>query len=652
MLSKFNKYLTKGTSASLPLPQQEEESNSKQQIQQQAQEHKLDQSQVRPLLHGQREEHGEEQKQDQKQWQIQAQERLQASLKRQRSDQNKQERKEKEEKDREEKEKPQGIAKRASSLYEMVQIKDPATWTVGEVIIWISQKPGLAEIGPTIHKHCIDGYIMMSYLSNNILKDELGVLSYGTRVKFLEEIEKLKYMASKKLYSSERTGCGTDKRNGAYGANIDGFDATSSASTSANKHIRKIDQNHGIEDINDISIESRMYVEDNMPDKIPKEKAISAFAASDFSTSDPLDSRIKIGIGTTKNNLDSKELDPKEWKKMLARKIDAEKKRQKRAELKKDPIKYEEYLRRERERNSRRRAALKLQKGVGNNSRGRSKIRERNSSKQGDINEIKEYGSKYSNGYLEDYYQYSAGESEDDNDRKSLPLAELMKKNMRNDDNGEDMEITSSEGSCYSNNDEACWEEGGYVDKYNATIKVSDNANDKCNESTENSEDKENKENGLCKESEQIQSEKLSAAEKESADCVKDSENMHVDMGDDANEVIKTMEINGKCTTSEGEGEGNNQSEDLEKNEMTVKTEKEPQPVVAAGEQGLAELDNETSKDKTKIEVESMSMSAKSDSENEDLDENSNNGDNDRNEKVEDVSRREQLNVQGIALLG
>ncbi|KAJ2791217.1 hypothetical protein H4R20_006895, partial [Coemansia guatemalensis] len=53
-------------------------------------------------------------------------------------------------------------------------------------------------------------------------------------------------------------------------------------------------------------------------------------------------------------------------KRSASRVADAEKKRQKRAELKKDPVLYAEYLQKERERNARRRARLRAERGRSN----------------------------------------------------------------------------------------------------------------------------------------------------------------------------------------------------------------------------------------------------------------------------------------------
>ncbi|OLY83200.1 Protein pob1, partial [Smittium mucronatum] len=71
--------------------------------------------------------------------------------------------------------------------------KDPRDWSVDDVCAWLMSSPYLSDLVPTIKAHSLDGHILINYISNAVLREELGVLAFGKRVRFLEALEALKY---------------------------------------------------------------------------------------------------------------------------------------------------------------------------------------------------------------------------------------------------------------------------------------------------------------------------------------------------------------------------------------------------------------------------------------------------------------------------
>ncbi|OMJ09269.1 hypothetical protein AYI69_g10751 [Smittium culicis] len=71
--------------------------------------------------------------------------------------------------------------------------KDPKSWTVDEVCAWVSSFPYLADLVPIFKSHSLDGHVLINYISNAVLREELGILAFGKRVRFLEALEALKW---------------------------------------------------------------------------------------------------------------------------------------------------------------------------------------------------------------------------------------------------------------------------------------------------------------------------------------------------------------------------------------------------------------------------------------------------------------------------
>ncbi|PVV04138.1 hypothetical protein BB560_001369 [Smittium megazygosporum] len=201
---------------------------------------------------------------------------------------------------------------------------DPINWSVDEVCEWFGSQPRLAEFVPFIKAHRLDGHILLNYLSNSVLRDELGVTAFGQRVKLLEALEALKWKSSNEKADYTEM----NYRNGSWPSQTD----------------------------------SRTVVDYSFPRTVAiKEKAKSLSKSPEPKNEDPTNqySRNKsLSLGNTSA------LCEKEIKKAANRMADAEKKRRKRAELKKDPIAYAIYLQKERDRNAKRREKMKGTKKI------------------------------------------------------------------------------------------------------------------------------------------------------------------------------------------------------------------------------------------------------------------------------------------------
>ncbi|PIA17504.1 hypothetical protein COEREDRAFT_80508 [Coemansia reversa NRRL 1564] len=182
----------------------------------------------------------------------------------------------------------------ASSSTDLALPAHPPQWTVDDVYRWAQTQPYVADVAAALREHAIDGHVLINYVTNTVLADELGIAAFGTRVRVLEAIEALRW------------GLGL------------------------------------------CSVR-------------PQPERQSSPASSQSSRRSASQSPI--------SDRDSKDDSPDaahQSKRSASRVADAEKKRQKRAELKKDPVLYAEYLQKERERNARRRARLRAERGRSN----------------------------------------------------------------------------------------------------------------------------------------------------------------------------------------------------------------------------------------------------------------------------------------------
>ncbi|ORX73583.1 hypothetical protein DL89DRAFT_263626 [Linderina pennispora] len=164
---------------------------------------------------------------------------------------------------------------------------NPQQWTVDDVCRWAQTLPLIADISAVFKEHAVDGHVLVNYVTNTVLADELGVSAFGTRVHILEAIETLRWnsgLCAKQGKADSRSVSHTPETEGSAKEHSDG--------------------------------------------ESPKPAS----------------------------------------KRSASRIADAEKKRQKRAELKKNPVLYAEYLQKERERNARRRARLRAERGRSDGS--------------------------------------------------------------------------------------------------------------------------------------------------------------------------------------------------------------------------------------------------------------------------------------------
>ncbi|KAJ1857804.1 hypothetical protein GGH12_005468 [Coemansia sp. RSA 1822] len=177
-------------------------------------------------------------------------------------------------------------------------------WTVDDVCRWALTLPHIAAVAPVLREHAVDGHVLVHYVTNAVLADELGIAAFGTRVHVLEAIEALRWS------------------HGIRARPPPPLRQSSEAS-------------HATQRSPSSSPES---------DRGPSSKELSPDDAD-------------ADIGSLQNS-----------KRSASRIADAEKKRQKRAALKKNPAMYAEYLQKERERNARRRARLRAERGRSNSS--------------------------------------------------------------------------------------------------------------------------------------------------------------------------------------------------------------------------------------------------------------------------------------------
>ncbi|KAJ2448629.1 hypothetical protein EV183_005348, partial [Coemansia sp. RSA 2336] len=69
----------------------------------------------------------------------------------------------------------------------------PLQWTPDDVAHWAQGLPLIAAVAPLLRQHAVDGHVLINYVTNAVLADELGVAAFGTRVHVLEAIEALRW---------------------------------------------------------------------------------------------------------------------------------------------------------------------------------------------------------------------------------------------------------------------------------------------------------------------------------------------------------------------------------------------------------------------------------------------------------------------------
>ncbi|KAJ2878773.1 hypothetical protein H4R27_005658 [Coemansia aciculifera] len=178
---------------------------------------------------------------------------------------------------------------------------DAQRWSVDDVHRWAAGQPLLAPVASVLRQHAVDGHVLLHYVTNTILGEELGIAAFGTRVHILEAIEMLRWSLAK----------------------------------------------------------------DN-----PQAKACArARSLSPASSPQPSDSHSHSRSASPASERAASSTSPGPGhggKRSASRIADAEKKRLKRAEMKKNPALYAEYLQKERERNARRRERLRAERGRSN----------------------------------------------------------------------------------------------------------------------------------------------------------------------------------------------------------------------------------------------------------------------------------------------
>ncbi|KAJ2697539.1 hypothetical protein FB645_005886 [Coemansia sp. IMI 203386] len=224
----------------------------------------------------------------------------------------------------------------------------PLAWSVADVCTWARAQPLVDPVVAALLEHAVDGHVLINYVTNAVLADELGIAAFGTRVHVLEAIETLRWnagLAKPRHASPHGRGDGTDE------GDAEPDDADADADAYANAAANAYDGSPAMS----------QPPARRPPQRMPRLRTRSP-------ESDQLRSS-KEESPDVGGRAHSGSADPGRHSKRSASRIaDAEKKRQKRAELKKNPELYAEYLQKERERNARRRARLRAQRGGSNSS--------------------------------------------------------------------------------------------------------------------------------------------------------------------------------------------------------------------------------------------------------------------------------------------
>ncbi|KAJ2769092.1 hypothetical protein IWQ57_003255 [Coemansia nantahalensis] len=186
----------------------------------------------------------------------------------------------------------------------------PLQWSVDDVGRWALAHPHVAPVAMVLREHAVDGHVLVNYVSNSVLAEELGISAFGTRIRVLEAVEALRWSL----------GITTGPRR------------------------------------------------PPAPRSSAERSQSSPRSASSSPETDRGQSSREGSPGDDSDGEDSDGAPLHRSKRSASRIADAEKKRQKRADLKKNPVLYAEYLQKERERNARRRARLRAERGRSDSS--------------------------------------------------------------------------------------------------------------------------------------------------------------------------------------------------------------------------------------------------------------------------------------------
>ncbi|KAJ1880579.1 hypothetical protein LPJ66_011469, partial [Kickxella alabastrina] len=69
----------------------------------------------------------------------------------------------------------------------------PQNWSVDDVCRWAQSQALVAPVVDTLREHAVDGHVLINYVTNTVLAEELGIAAFGTRVHILEAIETLRW---------------------------------------------------------------------------------------------------------------------------------------------------------------------------------------------------------------------------------------------------------------------------------------------------------------------------------------------------------------------------------------------------------------------------------------------------------------------------
>ncbi|KAJ2842689.1 hypothetical protein J3B02_005504, partial [Coemansia erecta] len=69
---------------------------------------------------------------------------------------------------------------------------NPLAWSVADVCCWARTQALVEPVVAALHEHAVDGHVLINYVTNAVLADELGIAAFGTRVHALEAIETLR----------------------------------------------------------------------------------------------------------------------------------------------------------------------------------------------------------------------------------------------------------------------------------------------------------------------------------------------------------------------------------------------------------------------------------------------------------------------------
>ncbi|KAJ2432926.1 hypothetical protein GGF42_009493, partial [Coemansia sp. RSA 2424] len=204
-------------------------------------------------------------------------------------------------------------------------LADAERWSVDDVHQWAQAQALLAPVAGVLRQHAVDGHVLLHYVTNAILAEELGIAAFGTRVHVLEAIETLRWARRR----------GFAKR--------PSQSQSQSPASDAHSHSQRLSRSASPPRAH---LASPPRLAPHSPASHSRSHSHSRSASLSHSPS-PSPGHGGGGGG----------------KRSASRVADAEKKRIKRAEMKKNPALYAEYLQKERERNARRRERLRAERG-------------------------------------------------------------------------------------------------------------------------------------------------------------------------------------------------------------------------------------------------------------------------------------------------